>query len=54
MGDSAQKIAVLSDNLIRYSEQEAQDGSYLNALLILAQASNDIHKKITQGVLSRE
>ena len=54
MGDNAHKVTVLSDNLIRYSEQEAQEGSYLNAVLILSQASNDINKKVTQGVLSPE
>ena len=54
MGDNAQKIAVLSNNLIRYSEQEAQDGSYLNAVLILSQATNDVNKKGTEGVLSPE
>lgn len=53
MMDSA-KFVIVSDNLLRYSEQEALEGAYLNAVLILNQTAKDVNRKLRQGVISGE
>lgn len=50
----ATKFLIISDNLIRYSENEAQDGSYLNAVVILSQIEKDVNRKVRQGIISGE
>lgn len=52
MSSEAQKAINVSDNLIRYSEQEALEGSYLNAILVLNQTAKDINRKLKQGILT--
>lgn len=52
MSSEAQKAINVSDNLIRYSQQEALDGSYLNAILVLSQTAKDINRKLNQGILT--
>jgi len=42
----------MGKNLIRYSQQEASEGSYLNAILILNQATKDIRKRILEDKIS--
>lgn len=49
---NATKFMAASDNLIRYSEQEALDGDYLNAVLILHQTATDVNRKLGQGIIS--
>ena len=42
----------MGKNLIRYSQQEASEGSYLNAILILNQATKDILKRILENKIT--
>ena len=50
----ATKFLTISHNLIRYSENEALDGSYLNAVIILSQIAKDVNRKVRQGIISEE
>lgn len=50
----ATKFMVLTNNLFRYSEQEAQDGSYLNAVVILNQILDDVNRKLHKNTITEE
>lgn len=43
----SQWVINMTNNLIKYSQQEAHEGSYLNAILILKQTVKDINKNVT-------
>lgn len=54
MNTDSERVITMVKNLIRYSEQEASEGSYLNAILILKQAKKDILQKILSNQISNK
>jgi hypothetical protein len=50
----ANKFISISNNLIRYSDHEASQGCYLNAVLVLNQITKDVLRKLRQNIISGE
>lgn len=54
MTQTAEKFIRVIENIMRLSKQEALDGSYLNAIILLNNSIGDIRKKLKQGLVKGE